>query len=104
MNEKAALGKSERRRLAALAHHLKPQLLVGREGVSPAFLKSLAEAFNTKELLKIKLLDTSDEDRASLRAKLEALPETHLVQNVGKTFILYKERPQAEPRDPESQK
>jgi RNA-binding protein len=92
MNEKEPLTKSERRRLTALAHRLKPELLVGREGLSAAFQQSLHEALRAKELIKIKLLDTSEEDRDSLRAKLEALPDVQLVRNIGKTFILYKKR------------
>ena len=97
MPDKPPLSKTDRRRLEGLAHSLKPELNVGRDGLSPAFLKSLEEAFNTKELLKIKLLDTSDEDRRSLSGKLEALPDIHLIRNIGKTFILYKERVEQEP-------
>lgn len=92
VDNKPALDKALRRRLVAEAHHLKPELNVGRDGLSERFLTSLYEAFNTKELLKIKLLDTSEEDRASLRAKLDALPDIHLLQNIGRTFILYRER------------
>jgi RNA-binding protein YhbY len=60
--------------------------------LNEAFLQSLAEAFNTRELLKIKLLEASDETRASLSEKLDALPEICLLQNIGRVFILYKER------------
>jgi RNA-binding protein len=82
--------KQERRRLVSAAHHLKAELLVGREGFSEAFRESLYEAFHTKELIKVKLLDTSDEDRASLSEKFNALPDVFLLQNIGKTFILFK--------------
>jgi RNA-binding protein len=90
------LPKSERRRLAAAAHHLKPELAVGRDGLSESFLVSLREAFNTKELLKVRLLDTSEEDRRSLAGKLDALPDVFLIQNIGRTFILYKKQEDAE--------
>jgi RNA-binding protein len=84
--------KQERRQLASAAHHLKAELFVGRDGFSEACRQSLYEAFHTKELLKVKLLDTSDEDRASLRGKFEALPDIFLIQNIGRTFILFKRR------------
>lgn len=92
MTDKPPIDKSERRRLISLAHHLKPELNIGRDGLSDAFIQSLGEAFNNKELLKIKLLDTSDETRASVRARLDALPDIELLQNIGKTFILFKAR------------
>lgn len=85
------LTKQHRRALIKQAHHLKPELNVGKEGCGERFVQSLIEAFNSKELLKIKLLDNSPEDRASMCAKLEALEEIELVQNIGLTFILYKE-------------
>jgi RNA-binding protein len=90
--EKQALDKALRRRLTAEAHHLKPVFNVGKDGLNEAFLQSLAEAFNTRELLKIRLLEACDETRASLSEKLDALPEIYLLQNIGRVFILYKER------------
>lgn len=84
------LTKIQRRELIRKAHSLKPELHVGKDGLSKTFLKSLREAFNTKELLKIKLLDNSPEDRASLTAKLEKLGDVQLVSNIGLTYILFK--------------
>ena len=88
---KKMLTKLQRRALIKRAHHMKPELNVGKEGCGERFITSLEEAFNSKDLLKIKLLDNSPEDRDSMCKKLEALKEIELVQNIGLTFILYKE-------------
>jgi RNA-binding protein len=84
------LDKHEIRRLQAEAHHLKPEFQVGKEGLNDALVASICDGFNTKELLKVKMLDTSPDDRATLKEKLSALPGITLIQNIGHTYILYK--------------
>ena len=84
------LDKQEIRRLQAEAHHLKPEFQVGKEGLNDALVASIMDGFNTKELLKVKMLDTSPDDRATLKEKLSTLPGITLIQNIGHTYILYK--------------
>lgn len=84
------LDKKTIRSLQGEAHHLKPELTIGKDGLNEALIKSIFEAFNTKELLKVKALDTCPNEREELREKLSALPEVSLIQNIGHTFILYK--------------
>jgi len=75
-------------------------LQIGSEGVSGPFLESLQEAFNTRELLKVKILDTSDLDvREAARAVSQGSDRVHVVQTIGRTLVLY--RP--DPEDPEIQ-
>ena len=85
------LTKDKRRALRTEAHSLKPELNVGKDGFSPRFVHSLREAFNSKELLKIRMLDTCPDDRKALRARLEQLEGIDLVAMIGNTFILYQE-------------
>jgi RNA-binding protein len=59
MPRRPALTKPQRRDLIRQAHALKPELFVGKDGFSEPFLASLREAFNTKELLKIKLRENT---------------------------------------------
>ncbi len=93
------LTKQQRQALRKQAHSLKPALRLGKEGFNEHFLESLREAFHTKELLKVKILDSCPEDRRSMSEKLEALQDIELVQNIGKTFILYKEMEVEEARE-----
>jgi len=46
--------------LRALAHSLKPVVLVGQKGISPSLLGSIHEALNAHELIKIKFVDFKD--------------------------------------------
>jgi RNA-binding protein len=88
----------QRAHLRSLAHSLKPILQVGAEGVSEAFLESLDEAFNTRELLKVRVLETNDLDtREAAEAIRDGLEGVAVVQTIGRTVVLY--RP--DPDDPE---
>jgi HrpA-like RNA helicase len=49
------LTSKQRAHLRKLAHSLKPVVLVGTDGVTDAVLASILDAFNTRELLKVKL-------------------------------------------------
>jgi RNA-binding protein len=69
---------------------------VGADGVSPAFLRSLEEAFNTRELLKVKVLDTSSLDvKEAARTIAESLGKVEAVQTIGRTVVLYRPFPEA---------
>ncbi|TVP78430.1 MAG: YhbY family RNA-binding protein [Gemmatimonadales bacterium] len=88
------LTSKQRAHLRSLAHSLKPILQVGSDGTSAAFLESLEEAFNNRELLKVKVIDTSDLDVKEAAAGIrEGLPEVHVVQTIGKTIVCYRPDP-----------
>lgn len=86
------------RRLRAEAHHLKPEFQVGKDGLNDAVIASIYDGFNTKELLKVRMLDTSPDDRETLRERFTKLPGITLVQNIGHTYILFKPRPKPDVR------
>lgn len=84
------------RRLRAEAHHLKPEFQVGKDGLNDNIITAIRDGFNTKELLKVRMLDTCPDDRETLRERFSQLPEITLVQNIGHTYVLYKPFPKAE--------
>src|SRR5690606_27751450 len=49
------LNPKQRSQLRSLAHHLKPILQIGKDGVTAAALDAVSQAFNTRELLKVKV-------------------------------------------------
>jgi RNA-binding protein len=64
---------------------------VGADGVSDAFLRSLGEAFRTRELLKVKVLEGAPTDaRASADEIVERLEGVEVVQTIGRTVALYR--------------
>ena len=92
------LNPKQRAYLKSLAHPLKPILHIGKEGVSETALRSIEEAFNTRELLKVKVLEGAPaRARESAEMLVGGLAGVHLVQVIGRTVVLYRphlEKPQ----------
>ncbi|GMV04412.1 MAG: hypothetical protein AMXMBFR53_06930 [Gemmatimonadota bacterium] len=89
------LTSKQRAFLRAQAHRLKAVVHIGAEGLTEATLTSVLEAFNTRELLKVKVLegapqsawDTAD----AIVARLEGV---HVAQTIGRTVVLYRRHPE----------
>ena len=84
----------QRRYLKSLANQLKPVVYVGKEGVSPALLRSIEDAYNTSELIKVKLERNSPLDRKELGARLAEATTSYLIQILGHTILLYRPDPE----------
>jgi RNA-binding protein len=81
--------------LRSAAHHLKPVHHVGKEGVTPAAIRSVQEAFNTRELLKVKVLQEAPVEVREAAEELAAgVPDTIVVQTIGRTAVLYRPDPE----------
>lgn len=89
-----SLTSKQRAHLRSLAHHLSPIAQVGTAGVTPAALQNLREAFNTRELLKVKVLENAPEGpRETADALVAALEDVHVAQTIGRTIVLYRPHP-----------
>jgi RNA-binding protein len=85
----------QRAHLKSLAHALKPILHVGKEGVTDAVARTVGDAFHTRELLKLKVLEAAPagarEVGESLAGGIEGVA---LVQVIGRTVVLYRRHPE----------
>lgn len=90
----SGLTAKQRAHLRSRAHHLKPILQVGSDGVTDALVREVEKAFNTRELLKVKVLQNApvDVDEAA-DAVRDGLEDVHVVQTVGHTMVLYRPDP-----------
>jgi RNA-binding protein len=90
----ATLNAKQRMKLKGLAHSLKPILYIGKEGVTESSVRAVEAAFNTREILKIKVQDgapeTADESGRLLAGRVK---DAHLVQVIGRTVVLYRPHP-----------
>lgn len=88
------LTSKQRAHLRSLAHHLKPLAHIGAEGLTEAALKGIMEAFNTRELLKVKVLESAPETaRDTADAIVNRLEGVHVAQTIGRTVVLYRRHP-----------
>lgn len=91
----APLTSKQRAFLRSLAHPLKPILQVGSEGVTDSFLRSLEEAFRTRELLKIKVLETAPDGAREVGDQVqERLAGVQVPQTIGRTVVLFRPFPE----------
>ncbi len=88
------LTSKQRAHLRSLANHLKPVAFVGVSGVSDAAVRTIEEAFNNRELLKVKVQEnapTNTKETAS--ALTAAVAGSHVAQTIGRTIVLYRRHP-----------
>jgi RNA-binding protein len=74
----AGLTPRQRAHLKALAHPLKPILQIGKDGVTDAVARTIEDAFHTRELLKVKVLESA---RAGAREVGESLAGAYRVSS-----------------------
>lgn len=85
----------QRAQLRSLAHPLKPIFHLGKDGVTDSVVQSLSEAFNTRELLKVKVQSAAPITAAEAGEELaRRLPDVHHVQTIGRTVVLYRRHPE----------
>lgn len=77
--------------LKAEAHHLKPVMNIGKEGVTEPFLKELDQQLDIHELLKVKVLNNCMEDWEAMVPKFQSIG-THVIQRIGHVGILFRQR------------
>ena len=89
-----SLTPKQRAHLKSLAHPLKPVLHIGKEGVTHAVRQSVLDAFQNRELLKVKVLEAAPDDARTIAATLGELEALHVVQVIGRTVVLYRRHPE----------
>jgi RNA-binding protein len=87
----------QRAHLRRLAHHLKPVVQIGKQGLTSAVQASVGEALNAHELIKVKFMNFRDQ-KHELTEELVAASGSALVGTIGNIAILYRQQPNPEKR------
>lgn len=93
----ATLNSSQRKQLRAMAHHLDPVILVGKQGVSDMLVRATSEALENHELVKVKFNEFKGEKK-TLIEQIAHRTAADLVGMVGNVAILYRRQPDDEKR------
>jgi len=94
-----ALKGYQRKYLRAMAHALKPVLLIGQRGVTPTVAQELAQALDRHELVKIKFIECKvKSDKQRMAEELKDTVGAHLIGMVGHTAIFFRSNPDPEKR------
>ena len=81
----------QRSYLKGLAHNLDPLFQLGKSGLTENFIKQVEEALETKELIKIKILQNCDLDPTETANEIVEEVNGEFVQSIGSKFVIYKE-------------
>jgi RNA-binding protein len=91
---KVQLTSKQRAHLRSLANPLKPVVQVGKEGVTDSSVRSLEEALNTRELIKVKVQEAAPLPARDVAEALAARVDgAMVVATIGRTVILYRPDP-----------
>lgn len=81
---------SLKQELKAKAHHLRPVVLLGAKGLTPAIIDETNIALLSHELIKVKINGAEKADRQIIANKLCEQLQAELVQLIGNTAIIYR--------------
>jgi len=87
----------QKRFLRAMGVNMDPVLTIGKDGVSENTIVQADGVLNARELIKGRVLTTAPEEPAAVAAEIAERTDAHLVQVVGRNFLLYR-RNQEEPK------
>ena len=74
-----------------LAHTMKPIIQIGKNGLNDQIKTSVRQALDARELIKVTLLQNTDEDLHEVAEILEEEIGCDTVLKIGRILILYKE-------------
>ena len=81
---------SFKQELKARAHHLKPVVLLGSKGLTPAVTEETNLALQIHELIKVKINGAEKEERLAIATELCRQLTAELVKLIGNTAIIYR--------------
>ena len=80
----------QRSKLRSIAANLSPVTQIGKGGVTDNLLKTLSDALEAKELIKVTVLETAEEDVRNLAENVADLLDAVLVSVIGRKAIFYR--------------
>ncbi|EJN94886.1 ribosome assembly RNA-binding protein YhbY [Streptococcus caviae] len=86
-----ALTSKQRAFLKSQAHSLKPIVHIGKNGLNDQIKTSIRNALDARELIKVTLLQNTDENIHEVAEILEEEIGLETVLKIGRILILYKE-------------
>ncbi len=83
----------QKKQLRAQAHALKPVIITGQGGISPAVLNEINLALEHHELIKVRVNAEDREQRREMSQLICAETGAELIQSIGHIITLYRKSP-----------
>ena len=88
---------SQRKYLRSQAHHLKPLVLIGRNGINKQVMGSVDLALKDHELIKVKFGEFK-EAKKEISAEIAQTTKSEFISIIGNIAIFYRQHAEAEKR------
>ena len=85
------LTSKQRAFLKKRAHELDPLVRIGKDGITDSLIQSILEAIDSRELLKVKILQNCEKEKNEVVEELSSCNEFEVVGIIGRTVILFRE-------------
>ncbi|WP_434112276.1 ribosome assembly RNA-binding protein YhbY [Methylocaldum sp. GT1TLB] len=79
--------------LRAKAHSLKPVVITGQAGITPAVLNEIGLALDHHELIKVRVNAADREERREMTDQICGELGAELIQSIGHIITLYRQNP-----------
>lgn len=86
------------KRLKGIGHDLKPVVMIGNNGVTPAITDEIDRALTDHELVKVKLPAGSKHDRDLVTTELAKNARAQVIHTIGRMALLLRQNPNANPK------
>lgn len=85
---------AQRAEFRKLANTLKPIFQIGKEDIGENLIKSVDEALNKRELIKIAVLESCSLETKDAAGKLAEALGAEVIQSIGRKFVLFRKKPE----------
>ena len=89
---------SDRIRLKAIGHSLKPIIIISHKGLSANIENEIDRALNDHELIKIKILTAKRADRDDVSKEICRHHNAEYIQGIGHVILIYRPSKNTSPR------
>ncbi len=86
------------KRLKGIGHELKPVVMIGNNGITPAIIEEIDRALTDHELIKVKLPAGSKHDRDLVTTELAKTAKANVIHTIGRMALLLRQNPNANPK------
>ena len=85
------LSSKQRAALRGMATNIDPIMQVGKGGISENLIKTVSDALEARELIKMKVLDNNGDGAKNTAAELAEATGADVVCVIGTKFVLFRE-------------
>lgn len=85
------MNKPQLKQFKQTAQSLKPVVIIGTQGLTPAVADEIECALNAHELIKIRINAADNKQRNEIRDTIIAQNDAQLIQQIGHTITIYRE-------------